>query len=120
MATFTSSEVEAILKAQQGAFESSLKVFMDSVNTRIDGFLKEVCEIRFSVESVRSEVAAIASLATSSPDFTKLEERVEQLASQTDYLENQSRRNNLRIDGIGEDPYESWEQTESKVNRVIQ
>lgn len=36
-----------------------------------------------------------------------------------DYLENQSRRNNLRFDGIPEDRNESWETTEIKVRETL-
>ena len=37
-----------------------------------------------------------------------------------EYLENQSRRNNIRIDGIPEEPDETWEDTESKAKVAIE
>lgn len=36
-----------------------------------------------------------------------------------DYLENQSRRNNLRFDGITEDTKEDWAATECKIVKII-
>ena len=36
-----------------------------------------------------------------------------------EYLENQSRRNNIRIDGILEEENESWDTTEEKVKQVL-
>ena len=36
-----------------------------------------------------------------------------------DYLENQSRRNNIRIDGIPELPGETWTQTENQVRETL-
>ena len=36
------------------------------------------------------------------------------------YLENQSRRNNIRIDGIPEETDETWDQMESKVKEAIE
>ena len=38
---------------------------------------------------------------------------------QMEYLENQSRRNNVRIDGISEEDNETWETTEAKVREVL-
>ena len=38
---------------------------------------------------------------------------------QMEYLENQSRRNNVRIDGISEEDNEIWETTEAKVREVL-
>ena len=34
-------------------------------------------------------------------------------------LENRSRRNNIRIDGIAEEPGETWEECERKVHRLL-
>ena len=45
--------------------------------------------------------------------------KIKKLELDLDYLENQSRRNNLRIDGIIEEPNESWDQTETIVRRVL-
>lgn len=36
-----------------------------------------------------------------------------------EYLENQSRRNNVRVDGIPEEDNETWEETEAKVKQVL-
>lgn len=36
-----------------------------------------------------------------------------------EYLENQSRRNNIRIDGISEEENESWDTTAEKVKHVL-
>ena len=43
----------------------------------------------------------------------------EKMKLKLEYLENQNRRNNLRIDGIPEDRYETWEQTEEKVKSIL-
>ena len=36
-----------------------------------------------------------------------------------EYLENQSRRNNVRVNGIPEEDNETWEETEAKVKQVL-
>ena len=38
---------------------------------------------------------------------------------QMEYLENQSRRNNVRIYGIPEEDNETWETTEAKARQVL-
>ena len=35
------------------------------------------------------------------------------------YLENQNRTNNLRVEGITEEPSETWDRTEQKVKHVL-
>ena len=40
--------------------------------------------------------------------------------SKLEYLENQSRRNNIRVSGILESPDETWEVAEAKVKQAIQ
>lgn len=45
-------------------------------------------------------------------DLNQQEERIE-------YLENQRRRNNVRIDGIPEEENETWETTDAKVKQVL-
>ena len=37
-----------------------------------------------------------------------------------EYSENQSRRNNIRIDGIPKEPDETWEDTESKAKVALE
>ena len=44
---------------------------------------------------------------------------VKKLDDATDYLENQSQRNNLRIDGVKERGGETWEMTEEALRRTF-
>ena len=45
---------------------------------------------------------------------------VKKMDDATDYLENQSRRNNLLIDGVKERGGETWEMTEEALRRTFQ
>ena len=45
---------------------------------------------------------------------------VKKLDDATDYLANQSRRNNLRIDGVKERGGETWEMTEEALRRTFE
>ena len=50
----------------------------------------------------------------------KCNTELKKLENTADYLENQSRRNNLRFDGIKERAGESWADTEDALRRVMQ
>lgn len=116
----TRADVDLLLKAQQSAFEGFLRSFMDSVNTRIDNVLTQVVEVKASLTTVSDRVNTLCAkdeeLVTS---LSAIENRITEIDKQTDYLENQSRRNNLRIDGVLEDTHETWEATESKVKTTL-
>ena len=53
-------------------------------------------------------------------DVEHINTELKKLENTADYLENQSRRNNLRFDGIKERAGESWADTEDALRRVLQ
>ena len=114
------SDVELLLKSQQTAFEGFLRSFMDSVNGRIDSVLTQVVEAKTALNTVTERLNALAckdeEVAVSIKD---IQERLEKVDSHADYLENQSRRNNLRVDGVAKDPRESWEASEVKIKDLL-
>lgn len=86
-------------------------------------------ELRISLEYTQSEVAEIkeaCSRHTSTLDSVATERlqpaetKITKLDRQLDYIENQSRRNNIRIDGIPEVHGETWEGTEQKCLQIFQ
>ena len=105
--------------------------FVESSNTRVDPFVKEptreLCELKASLEYTQREVADLKSVTertthsstASSRDIEKVTQTIEEIKQNVDYLENQSRRNNLRIDGIDEMHGETWIQTESLVRETL-
>jgi hypothetical protein len=111
-----SPEVEALLMTQRIAFEGSLKAFLDSVNTRIDSVLAQVVEVKTTLTSALQRLDKLESTDKAlKEEFAQIEESVHDLDEKADYLENQSRRNNLRVDGIPEAATETWEVTEAAV-----
>ena len=60
--------------------------------------------------------------------MAKIEKEIGEVQAQVDYhcdkimeyFENQSRRNNIRIHGIPEQPDETWEKTERKANMALE
>ena len=114
------SEVDNLLKAQQSAFEGFLRVYMDSVNARVDSIFTQVLEVKSSLVNVNER---LNTLSCKDEDLlntvTSLQDNFKDVVKQADYLENQSRRNNLRFDGIPEDPRETWTETELKVKDTL-
>ena len=59
------------------------------------------------------------NLQSAVEEITKLQTLGAKQLEKATYLENQSRRNNVRIEGIVEEPRESWESTEGKVKEML-
>lgn len=114
------TELEAILSAQKSAFEGFLRTFMDSVSDRVDKLLVQVTEVKISVAGLSSKVDDQRSSSVAiQEELVKADQKLSEIESQADYLENQSRRNNLRLEGIPEAPSETWEVTEAKVRSAL-
>ena len=115
-----------LLDTQTKSFQACLQASVVSVNTRMDNFLKEnvreLAELKMSVlhdleESVKRDTVL-------HKDYDRIIEQmsadVKKMDDTTDYLENQSRRNNLRIDGVKERGGEMWEMTEEALRRTFE
>lgn len=77
--------------------------------------MAEIADLKSQLNGLSgSERTVAAEKSPMSPKLEDLQKDLQQLSKQTDYLENQSRRNNLRIYGIPEDSGEAWNQIEKK------
>ena len=123
---------EMLLDVQLKAFQACVTTMMDSTNTRIDTFVKvmtrELTELKTSVQFSQTELHEMRnnyktendkerydhrSLQKLTADFRRMDDTI-------DYLENQSRRNNLRIDGVKERAEETWADTEQALRKVLE
>ena len=101
-----------------------IKSFMDSVvtsiNVRIDGVVKDVAQLKASLEFSQKDLTDHSEKIKSIEDnVPKIEATMKKHIGKTVYLENQSRRNNLRFEGFLEDDNETWDETEAKVKDVL-
>ena len=118
---------EDLLNKQADTFTKLVRVMMDSTNDRFDSAVNISHELKTSLHFTQNEVDELkkttSKLATDSELLEKNQKIVcdslKILDRTTDYLENQSRRNNLVFDGIKEMPKETWATTEEKVCSVI-
>ena len=127
-------EVKINKKIDSFMKDNRLKSFMDTINDEIGIFKKsmiekfndmsqEVQELKHSLEFSQAEIVKIKkTVNTVSPLENKVESiqaQLSQSADLLDYLDNQMRRNNLRIEGVNEIEGESWEKTESLVKSTL-
>ena len=116
-----------MLDVQQKTFQSCIQAFMDSTNKRFDKFVSEnvrtQAELRDSLEFTQNEVTELkkqlSNVNITATQMSSLDAGLQKLSGTIDYLENQFRRSNLRIDGIAEIPGETWAQTEEAVRAKL-
>ena len=121
---------EDLLKRQETTFRSFTQMIMDSANKRVDSLLAEVHELKVSLNYSQNDIddlkkeqkaqqSEIKEISKQAHDQTSGHD-VKAYCEQIDYLENQSRRNNLVISGLGPDKAEeTWAETESKVQELF-
>lgn len=118
---------EKLLEKQADSFQRSLQTVLEVTNTRIDKLSMAFGEIKASLEYTQKDVEQLkTNLDESNKDIKKIDKMLVTATStlsecnkEIDYLENQSRRNNLRIDGIPEENDDSWAKTEELVREML-
>ena len=121
-----------IIETQQQTLRGFLQTYMETVDKRMDKFIQDttrnICELKSSLEFSQGEIDQLKN--NQKENTVKIDSVVIQLdnivadlkkiENNCDYIENQSRRNNLRIDGIEEIHGENWAQTEDLVRENLQ
>ncbi len=117
----------ALLQQQQDNFQCFVKMILDSTNLRLDSLTREVQEIKTSIQFTQKEVDDIKISNANQADHSKalqadiirICDSLLVLTDKVEYLEGQSRRKNLVIDGIKETPGETWMESEEKVKKIF-
>lgn len=100
-----------------------MQLILDSTNKLV----KEVQELKSSLQYSQKEIddlkvansintSAVTSMSTK---HDELKEALANLALKADYIENQSKRNNIVIDGIPDVPTESWDESQHKAKELL-
>ena len=120
-----------LLQFQANTYQELICKLTESTNKRVDGLIesttKKLCDMQHSLEFTQAEVKdmgdqltaharAVKADLTSVSAITDCQHKYEE---KLDYLENQTRRCNIRIDGIAEGPGETWDRTEAAVREMI-
>ena len=82
-----------------------------NVDSRINGVIKDLTELKSRLQFLQKDIDDLMPLTE---QMTKIEKQIGEVKTRVDYqcdkmeyFENQSRRNNIRIDGIPEQPDET-------------
>ena len=118
-----------MLEMQQQIFQKCLQSFMETTNTRFDNFLidttKTISELKQSLQYKQHEVEDLKTqMSKNQPlntaDVACMKEQLHRVEDNIDHIENQSRRNNVRIDGVPEEANETWEKLKRWLNSKLQ
>lgn len=119
----TKDSLKEILAAQEKMFKSFIDSILMSVTTRVDGLVKNVADLRASLEFTQKDVDDLKpitdELITVQQDIESAFGSIDANITKMEYLENQSRRNNIRIVGLPEGENEDWDATEVKVREML-
>lgn len=120
----TMSTVRELLKVQESMLKGLFESVVNSLSTRVDNVVKTVESLKASLEFTQKNVAELKplqeQLVATNNDVKKLNTDLTSKALSLEYLENQSRRNNIRVSGIPETFKETWEEAEAKVKNAVQ
>lgn len=125
--TIPLSTVKELLQQQREDFSSMITSLMNSFNVRYDKLHSTVTEIKVSLEFSQKDIESLKE-AIKQQDLSQkalaneasiAQEDLKEISNNIDYLENQSRRNNVVFDGIAEQSKETWVDSENKVLKIL-
>ena len=112
----TMATVRSLLAVQESMLKTLFESVVNGINVRMDDLEKSVSDIKASLEFSQTEIEDLKPLR---PKLKEAEENLIRVHNSVEYLENQSRRNNIRVSGIPECPGETWNDSENKVKEAI-
>ena len=123
---------QSIVDGQLKAFQACMQACMEANNKRFDDFVRaticDISELKASLQFTQKELQEVKQSVNVNNDgniaadklLAKLTDDIKRVDDAADYMENQSRRNNLRVDGVKEKPGETWQETETALRQVVQ
>ncbi|XP_047143048.2 uncharacterized protein LOC124817249 [Hydra vulgaris] len=121
-------ETERLLKDQEKNFTDIISANLKILTNRLDKIEKEVDVNKSKVLSIENDLRDFkeslnfqeTTIMEKIKKITKrYEKEINNLNKKTLDLENRSRRNNLRLDGIFEKPNENWNECENAVKEMF-
>ena len=121
------SIIKEKLEEHEKKLNEILKPQSQNTNERLDKISNEILEITKTLETTQGKVDE--KLAIVKNDISKIKSDMQvleddlldsnEVSKKLIELEDRSRRNNLRFDGLMEDPNEPWDDCERKVHDVF-
>ena len=112
-----------MLKVQESMLRALFDSVVKSLTARVDGVVELVNSLKASLEFSQKAIEDLKPFASkheeAKDEINQLNSDLTQQELKAEYLENQSRRNNIRIKGIAKGEKETWDEVESKVRDVF-
>lgn len=118
---------KTLLEQQERSFKTCVQVIVDSSNKRIDDLIKQIYDFKMSLEMTQKEVDDYkASTSTLTKNCNEIRSDLDTIcksllaySDKTEYLDGQSKPNNIIIDGIKESGNENMTESEGKVRQLL-
>ena len=128
MAHPITTDIKELLEIQQNAYRDATTILFKSMNDRIESQNQMIYELRRSLEFSQDEIKDIKlELANSKIENRNCQTMINEQSLNINNLqeivarmEDYSRKKNIRVDGIMEENNENWQQTQVKVQKVIE
>ena len=125
----TLSVVEKLLAVQRESFVSSVQMLVNQINEEIESLKSDVNDLKASVQfssrdvdDIKNKLKAVETRGLSLEALVNgHSNEITQMADKQEYIENQNRRNNIRLIGVPESDtgVESWEESEEIVKSKV-
>lgn len=127
--------LKTLLESQQQAFRSALETISRQLQEEVRSLQTTVRELTNSLEFTQRDVDELKNkvkhhetedsrkeevIKKLKEDLQASKQHIQDLEERCNYQEDYSRRNNLQIIGIDEQPEETWEQTAVKVSKLLE
>lgn len=129
------STIKTLLESQERAYKTAMDMVVKQMNDRIEKLESTVADLTSSLQFSQGEIDDLKSaikqlekdkqdakikMDRQEADINSSKSEIESLEDRCNYMEDYSRRNNIRITGIKEqNGNETWEQTAAKVLSVL-
>ena len=119
--------VKEMLEVQAKSYRTLVEMLLNEVKDKLKSLRKDVVDLKSSLQFTQKDVdenkSKVEDVQRKSMIQATMIDSVmnglDDLDGKADCLENQSRRNNIKVFGIPEEQNESWESCESKVKKAI-
>ena len=129
--TISLSLVQEMMKIQQNTMLACFNSVVENLSKKVDGILCDVQDLKASLNFMSKDYEGKFEYITNNVDVLKKEMNNTKILNAADHnlvkehaeklvdIEDRSRRNNLRVDGLPEHDRETWEITEQKVKDLF-